>query len=170
MPLRSRRRDAGVLSPNLTPLLDVVLQLITFFMILIHFGTKIEGATEQVRLPVAAAALPGSELAFDRLAVAIDADGRLLDGDRPIDDEAAKTWWADQAARRRAGLAILGAAPAPKPAGRPDGPGTTMPTLVVIRADRRATYGAVRRALLAAQGEGFADFSLMVLKEEEPGR
>ena len=168
MPIRRRSRDAGVLSPNLTPLLDVVLQLITFFMILIHFGTKIEGATEQVRLPVAAAALPGSELAFDRLAAAIDAEGRLLDGDRPLDDEAAKTWWADQAARRRAGLAVLGIAP--KPAARPDGPGTTLPTLVVVRADRRATYGAVRRALLAAQGEGFADFSLMVLKEEGPGR
>ena len=45
------------LNPNLTPLLDLVLQLITFFMMLIHFGNQLEGETRAVRLPVAPAAL-----------------------------------------------------------------------------------------------------------------
>ena len=54
----------GGFNLNLTPLLDVVLQLITFFMMLIHFGTKLEGATKAVRLPVAPAALPGADLSF----------------------------------------------------------------------------------------------------------
>ena len=66
MPRRHRSTSAQ-LSPNLTPLLDVVLQLITFFMMLVHFGTRLEGATKAVRLPVAPAALPGSDLTFDRL-------------------------------------------------------------------------------------------------------
>ena len=81
MSSRSRRRrggDSGTLNPNLTPLLDVVLQLITFFMMLIHFGTRIEGATRAVKLPVTPAALPGADLAIDRLTVAIDDRGRLL--------------------------------------------------------------------------------------------
>ena len=52
MPRRGRGRGEGRLDVNLTPLLDVVLQLITFFMMLIHFGTRIEGATEEVRLPI----------------------------------------------------------------------------------------------------------------------
>ena len=74
--------SSAVLSVNLTPLLDVVLQLITFFMMLVHFGTRLEGATKAVRLPLAPAALPGSDLTFDRLSVVMDAQGRLRDGDR----------------------------------------------------------------------------------------
>jgi biopolymer transport protein ExbD len=163
MPSRSRRgRESGVTSPNLTPLLDVVLQLITFFMMLIHFGTKLEGATRAVRLPVAPAALPGADLAFDRLTVAIDARGTLLvDGDArgegwtPLDDRSAEVWWADQATTRRGGQETLG------------GPADELPTVVIVRADRSATYGAVRRALAAAQRRGFAKFSLVVLRRPE---
>ena len=49
MPRRHRDPSEGMVSPNLTPLLDVVLQLITFFMMLIHFGSRLEGATKAVR-------------------------------------------------------------------------------------------------------------------------
>ena len=105
---RSRTATSSVLNPNLTPLLDVVLQLITFFMMLVHFGTRLEGATKAVRLPVAPAALPGSDLTFDRLAVAMDAQGRLLVEGHALDEEAASAWWADQAKTRRAGLETLG--------------------------------------------------------------
>ena len=48
---RVRRGSEGLLAPNLTPLLDVVLQLITFFMMLIHFGNKLEGESTAIRLP-----------------------------------------------------------------------------------------------------------------------
>src|ERR671920_108874 len=78
MPRRDRIRGEASLNLNLTPLLDVVLQLITFFMMLIHFGTKLEGTTKAVRLPVAPAALPGGDLAIDRLVVVVDARGRLV--------------------------------------------------------------------------------------------
>src|SRR5271166_3695885 len=97
MPRRRRTATTSVLSVNLTPLLDVVLQLITFFMMLVHFGTRLEGATRAVRLPLAPAALPGSDLTFDRLAVVMDARGRLQDGGRWLDEEAAAAWWAGQA-------------------------------------------------------------------------
>src|SRR5262249_58658411 len=78
MPLRKLHRSGETFSLNLTPLLDVVLQLITFFMMLIHFGTKLEGATKEIRLPIAPAALPGSDLSLDRMVVVIDRDGRLV--------------------------------------------------------------------------------------------
>ena len=39
------RAASSVANPNLTPLLDVVLQLITFFMMLVHFGSRLEGST-----------------------------------------------------------------------------------------------------------------------------
>ena len=157
MPRGQRRRtgQGGVLNPNLTPLLDVVLQLITFFMMLVNFGSGLGDSTKAVRLPVASAALPGSDLAIDRLGVAIDAQGRLLVGDKPLDDAAAAAWWADQAKARRAGLETLG---------EPAAAAAMLPTVVIVRADRAASYGAVRRTLAEAQDKGFAHFSLVVLR------
>ena len=142
-------------SPNLTPLLDVVLQLITFFMMLIHFGTKLEGATRAVRLPVTPAALPGSDLAIDRLSVAIDAAGRLLVDGKELEGDDADAWWAEQAEKRRAGLETLSVAV------------EEIPTVVLLRADRSVSYGTVRRALASAQDRGFVHFSLVVLRRPE---
>ena len=153
---RRKNNDNGTFNLNLTPLLDVVLQLITFFMMLIHFGTRIEGATREVKLPVTPAALPGADLAIDRLTVAIDDQGRLLVEGDAREGPAAESWWAEQAEKRRGALENLG------------GPGADdLPTVVVVRADRKASYGAVRRALAAAQSRGFAHFSLVVLRTPE---
>jgi biopolymer transport protein ExbD len=156
---RRRRKAEGMLNPNLTPLLDVVLQLITFFMMLVHFGTRLEGTTKGVRLPLAPAALPGSDLTIDRLGVAMDAQGRLLVAGDALDEGAASAWWAAQAKARRAGLETLGA-----PAAGDD----LLPTVVILRADRAASYGAVRRTLAEAQDKGFAHFSLVVLRRNTP--
>ena len=154
MARRSRMASPAVANPNLTPLLDVVLQLITFFMMLVHFGTRLEGSTRAVRLPEAPAALPGSDLTFDRLTVVLDARGRLLVEGQVLDEAAAAVWWAGQARARRAGLETLG------------GPGAAeeLSTVVILRADRAASYGAVRRTLTTAQEQGFAHFSLVVLR------
>ena len=103
-----RRRDKDTFNLNLTPLLDVVLQLITFFMMLIHFGSRLEGATKAIRLPSAPAALPGGDLALDRLVVIINAQGALLVDGRALEGAAAEAWWAGQATLRRAGQETLG--------------------------------------------------------------
>jgi len=144
-------------SPNLTPLLDVVLQLITFFMMLIHFGSKLEGETKAVRLPVAPAALPGGDLGLDRLVVAVDASGKLLAEGNSYDEASAIPWWAGQAKLRHEGQATLGI----------DSEGE-LPTLVVIRADKEVSYGTVRRLLGTAQDQGFAHFTLVVLRGPNP--
>jgi len=135
--------------------LDIVLQLITFFMMLVHFGTRLEGSTKAIRLPLAPAALPGSDLTIDRLGVVLDSQGRLLVENNPLDEASASAWWADQAKVRRAGLETLG-----EPAAADD----MLPTIVIVRADRAASYGAVRRTLAEAQDKGFAHFSLVVLR------
>jgi biopolymer transport protein ExbD len=153
---RPRRRTSAVADPNLIPLLDVVLQLIAFFMMLVHIGTRIEGETALIQLPEAPAALPTSDAGLDRLAVAIDRDGRLL-VERGSPDRV--SWWREQASKRREGLALLA------------GPGATaadmaeVPTLVVVRADRAARFGAVHTILEEARQAGFARFSLVVLRE-----
>src|SRR3954453_23664954 len=137
------RRSMNVLNPNLTPLLDVVLQLITFFMMLVHFGSRMEGADRQIRLPVAPAALPGSDLTFDRLAVALDARGGLRVGGQVLEGAKASAWWADQARTRRAGVELLEpgqAGPDGTPASNsgPGPGGDELPTVVIVRADRDA--------------------------------
>jgi biopolymer transport protein ExbD len=160
-----------MISPNLTPLLDVVLQLITFFMMLVHFGSRLEGENRAVRLPVAPAALPGSDLTFDRLPVVIDRHGGLLVGGRVLDGPNAAAWWSQQANVRRAGLELLGAGPSdgePRPEASPGPAREELPTVVILRADRDASYGAVRRTLAEAQERGFAQFSLVVLRSDKP--
>jgi biopolymer transport protein ExbD len=152
MPRQRRGQTEGVANPNLTPLLDVVLQLITFFMMLIHFGTRLEGATRTVRLPTAPSALPGADLALDRLVVIIDTQGRLLVDDRALEATEAEAWWAEQATRRREGQETLG------------GPVEDLSTVVIVRADKDAPYSTIRRTLATAQARGFAHFSLVVLR------
>jgi biopolymer transport protein ExbD len=155
---RGRTGTEGMVATNLTPLLDVVLQLITFFMMLIHFGSKLEGETAAVRLPTAPAALPGGDLGLDRLVVAVDAGGRLLDEGDALDEASALRWWTRQAEERRAGRAAIGAG----------GNAEELPTLVVVRADKDAPYGAIRKLLGVAQDRGFANFSLIVHRGANP--
>lgn len=153
---RRRAGDDHRMDPNLTPLLDVVLQLITFFMMLVHFGSRLEGAEASIRLPIAPAALPSGDLALDRLVVAIDASGALLSGGHARTGKAAETWWNDQAKIRRRELKVA------------SGPGDVLSTQVVIRGDKEAPYGTIRRVLQTAQDAGFVHFSLVVEHEDQP--
>lgn len=154
-----------VLAPNLTPMLDMVLQLIVFFMMLVHFGSRLEGANRGVRLPVAPAALPGASMTVDQLSAGLDAQGNLLVGDQTLDPQAAAAWWKRQADARRAGLELL---EEPGALDSAFAKSDDLPTVVVLRADRAASYGSVRKTLTEAQSRGFARFSLVVLRREEP--
>ncbi len=156
MAYRDRSRAEGTFTLNLTPLLDVVLQLITFFMMLIHFGAKIEGATASIRLPTAPAALPGADLGLDRIVVGVDSGGLLIADGASMDISSSNAWWAEEARKRRSGLAGLGQ------------PEAELPTFVVIRADKSASFGSVRNLLAAAQESGFARFTLVVLRGATP--
>lgn len=158
MPRRRHGNQPDRLDLNLTALLDVVLQLIVFFIMLVHLETRIEESGRVVRLPVAPAALPTGALGQDRLVATLDASGRLESGDASLGPTEIGPWWADQAQLRREGRASLGLPPV--------GSLDELPTRVLIRADRDASYGAVRATLVAAQEAGFAQFSLLVLKEQ----
>lgn len=153
--VRSARGPSRV-DPNLTPLLDIVLQLITFFMMLIHFGTSLEASSAQVRLPQAPAALPLNDLGLDRIVATLDATGKLTIEGQDAVPPATGSLWKHLADRRHAGLRAIGSQ------------ADELSTVVVVRADRAATYGQVRDTLAAAQAAGFAHFTLVVLREPEP--
>ncbi len=69
--------------PNLTPLLDVVLQLIMFFMITVNF-VRVDQISEQVDLPIAQAAVPMEKTAEDWEFLNINRDGRLMGSMEPM--------------------------------------------------------------------------------------
>src|SRR5689334_24068400 len=57
--------DIGLAEPNLTPLLDVVLQLLMFFMMCVNFVT--EQVNEDVKLPESQSAAPMDKADVDVL-------------------------------------------------------------------------------------------------------
>src|ERR1700722_12350347 len=65
--------------PNLTPLLDIVFQLITFFMLVINFSQ--DNFDSRIKLPVAGSARPQDDvgkLEEERLVLNIDNKGNLI--------------------------------------------------------------------------------------------
>ena len=82
----SASASADKAEPNLTPLLDVVFQLITFFMLVINFSN--DNYDQRVKLPVAGSARPvedGEKVDEDRLVLNVDKEGHLLDERRGPD-------------------------------------------------------------------------------------
>src|SRR5947209_19097482 len=57
--------DGGTMEPNLTPLLDVVLQLLMFFMMCVNFVT--EQVSGDIKLPVSQSARPMDKTETDVL-------------------------------------------------------------------------------------------------------
>src|SRR5881392_2560363 len=70
--------------PNLTPLLDLVLQLIMFFMISINFVN--EEVNEEIKLPISQAARPMSKSEGEVLFMNLNQKGELaVPGRDPMD-------------------------------------------------------------------------------------
>src|SRR5437588_10974824 len=67
---------SDAVEPNLTPLLDVVLQLIMFFMITVNF-VRVDQLNEDIKLPVAQAAVPMDQSAEDWVFLNLEKDGKL---------------------------------------------------------------------------------------------
>jgi biopolymer transport protein ExbD len=141
--------------PNLTPLLDVVFQLITFFMLVINFSS--ENYDQRVRLPVAGSARPVEDekrVSEDRLVLNVDHDGHLL-----IGGEVQPFNQAVQTIRHQADLVKLNL----KAAGlKPDASGG-LPTTIVFRADKDTSFASVLSLIKACQTNGFRKFALKAM-------
>jgi biopolymer transport protein ExbD len=141
--------------PNLTPLLDVVFQLITFFMLVINFSS--ENYDQRVRLPVADSARPIDDtqrVSEDRLVLNVDSEGHLL-----IGGEVQPLHKALQTIKHQADLVRLNL----KAAGGKAQPGGKLPTTIIFRADRDATFGSLISLIKACQSNGFQKFALKAM-------
>ncbi len=141
--------------PNLTPLLDIVFQLITFFMLVINFSA--ENYDQRVRLPVAGSAQPledEKQVSEDRLVFNVDRDGHLL-----LAGEAQPLNKAIQTIKHQADLVRLNL----KAGNIKLDPGGGLPTIIVLRADKDTNFSSLNDLLKACQASGFRKFALKAM-------
>jgi biopolymer transport protein ExbD len=144
--------------PNMTPLLDVVFQLITFFMLV--FRISGDNFDQSIRLPVAGSARPaeGPQAEADRLVLNIDAEGRLVWNGETLDFERAGKQLRQQAALVRLNRKVM--------TGQEPAPGEPLPTVIIFRADRDTEFAALYRYITACQANGFTRFNLKAMNAE----
>jgi len=134
--------DASDASFDLTPMIDVILLLIIFFMLSSQFANS---ELRPVDLPREAGARPPSESAAARLVVDMDREGRLTVLGEPIEAKAL----------------------AERVAGVQQGSGTRH-SGIVVRADRAATAAALNRLAERLAEARISNWSVAVASEGEP--
>ena len=141
--------------PNLTPILDMVFQLITFFMLVINF--KSAAMDLDLKLPVVGSARPvdtqGQE---DLLILNINAQGQLRVYGQLISNVAdyiANEAQASLLVARRANPQIKA--------------GDELPSTVVIRADKSTPFAMLNSIVTACQTNGFRKFALKAMNKTE---
>ena len=140
--------------PNLTPMLDMVFQLVTFFMLVINF--KSASLDMSLKLPVVGSARPvdtkGQE---DLLILNIDSAGRLnvYGMSKDIDSYIAGEAQASLLKARQTNAKIQA--------------GDELPTTVVIRADKSTPFGLLNKVIKTCQDRGFRKFSLKAMNKFE---
>jgi biopolymer transport protein ExbD len=141
--------------PNLTPLLDVVFQLITFFMLVINFSS--ENYDQRVRLPVAGSARPIEEprqVSEDRLVLNVDRNGHLLMG-----GEAQPLHKAIETIKHHAQLIRINLKVSKV---KLDASGS-LPTTIILRADKETSFSALNGVIKACESQGFRKFALKAM-------
>jgi biopolymer transport protein ExbD len=140
--------------PNLTPILDMVFQLITFFMLVINF--KSAELDLSLKLPVVGSARPvDTEGRVGLLVLNIDEAGTLKVYGRPIQD-------VDAYIRSEAIASMLSSHLTTEEIAQ----GRELPTMVVIRADRATPFRMINRVIKACQDNGFRSFALKAIERE----
>ena len=141
--------------PNLTPLLDVVFQLITFFMLVINFST--DNYDQHVRLPVAGSARPiedAKQVSEDRLVLNVDREGHLLMG-----GETQPLHKAIETIKHHAELIRINLKVASIKLNKTG----DLPTTIILRADKDTDFSSLIGVIKACQSQGFRKFALKAM-------
>lgn len=147
--------SAASAEPNLTPILDMVFQLITFFMLVINF--KAAAMDLDLKLPVIGSARPvdmkGKE---DLVILNINSKGQLkVYG--AVEPDVAKY------VRQEAEASLIKA--------RETNPqlrtGEELPSTVVIRADKTTPFAMLNNVISICQRNGYRKFALKAMNKVE---
>jgi biopolymer transport protein ExbD len=162
--------------PNLTPLLDLVLQLVMFFMLVVHFDN--EQKNEKVKLPKASVAVgltkDHSKVMFVNLLPAeLPEDPQ---SDRPLSNRTTITVFEGTAMKEYTTLPQLKTymqgqfdkdQRATDPTEWAAGKGRS---LVILRADKRCTFKQVYDVMKTAREVGYAEVQLRAEVDKTSGR
>ena len=149
----SGMHSADNAEPNLTPMLDMVFQLVTFFMLVINFQTA--SLDLSLKLPVIASARPPEKGAEDLLVLNVNKSGKVMMFGKEHDPVAFVKNEA-HSARFKSELN-----------GKKLKKGEELPTLVVVRADLGTSFELLNKVLTECQNEGFRKFALRAMNRAE---
>ena len=140
--------------PDLTPILDMVFQLITFFMLVINFkGASLD---QSLQLPVLGSARPLEWKGdYEPLMLNVDNEGRVKVFGVVV---LAEKFIADQAADLKKDLRAAGES-APK----------ELPVPVVLRVDKGTRFHLVNHIIKLCQENGYVQFSLSAMTGKDEG-
>jgi len=144
--MASKRKKMDGWDIDMTPMIDVTFQLITFFMFTLNF-TEAE-QDQRIQLPTSQVAKPVENSDIDPLTLQLMEDGRVIYNGEPVALLALGDYLENEKAL------MLAASKEPSAA------------TVVVRADGRAKTGEVQQIIRSCQEKGFDKF---VLRAEYKG-
>jgi biopolymer transport protein ExbD len=157
--MKLKRAKTNVSEMDMTPMIDMTFQLISFFMFVINFNQDLRNET--IHLPVAELAKPVEKAKVEPLFLNVNRDGKLL--------VVGNTWVVDRThpdmadineyLRREARLIKANMLRA----GRTAEEG--LEATVIVRGDRAVQYGVVQDLIRACREAGFTKFSLRAERE-----
>jgi biopolymer transport protein ExbD len=137
--------------PNLTPLLDLVLQLVMFFMITVNF-IRVDQFDESIRLPVATNATPLDNTAEEFIFLNLNPKGELVGAlvNTQLDTPGKLGAYLTQERKDRERVAERKGNKTPK-------------VVVVLRADKDVRYERVWEVLDLCKRSGFIHWQMRVM-------
>lgn len=141
--------------PNMTPILDMVFQLITFFMLVCNF--KAASVAAGLTLPVVGSARPvDTQGSVDLVVMNIDKQGNVIDfGNVRSDVEQYVKKQADasrrDARKKQPSIKV----------------GDELPAMVVVRADRATEFSKLNRVIKTCIEQGYRNYALKAKNKEE---
>ena len=151
--MKFRHSTVNVSEMDMTPMIDMTFQLISFFMFVINFNNDL--TNEKIHLPVAELAKPVNKAPIEPLVLNVNRDGKLevigeqFDLRMPQDMARVNAYLKREAAIIRVKMQKLGKAAE-----------LGLEATVIIRGDERMQYGAVQDLIRACREAGFTKFSL----------
>ncbi len=143
--MRLRKKDSGIVEGDLTPMIDMVFQLIAFFMVLVNFSEAEQD--ERVKLPESELAKP-PEVPFEEpITLQVTEKGYVLIHGEKLELKA----MSKRMLKEREILRSMGKSPAE--------------ATVIIRAHRNCATGKVQELIRACQEQQFERFALRAKEE-----
>lgn len=132
--------------PDLTAMLDVVMQLLMYFILCVHFDK--EEVSEDIMLPNSQQAKAAVKGEGDLLFMNVNKDGKVeVLGEKDPMDVSQTEYWLDKRAMDA------------RDASKSD----KINTAIVLRADRGASYGQVFEIMQSCKKKGFTKFKVRAI-------